>query len=85
MRMPVLATSAEVLLDTYGLYMTQLQADPELAEMAEAFRQTQERLKEGNERHRQAEAATLVALAVRDRKDAALDEAVMRFNHAVLE
>lgn len=86
MRMPLLASSAEVLLDTYGLYhMTQLQADPELSDLADGFRRAQEGLKAANERYRQAEAATLVALAVRDRKDAALDEAVMRFNHAVLE
>ena len=53
MRMPLLVFSAEVLLDTYGLYhMTQLQADPELSELTEAFRQTQERLKTSNEQHR---------------------------------
>ena len=86
MRMPVLATSAEVLLDTYGFdHMTQLQADPGLSELTEVFRQAQERLKTCNEQYRQAEATSLVAMAVRDRKDAALDEAMLRFNNAVLE
>jgi len=86
MRMPLLSMSAETLLDTYGLYhLTQLQADPELTEITETFRQTQERLNARNEEYRDAEAASLVALAVRDRKDTTLDEAVMAFNHAVLE
>ena len=86
MRMPLLVFSAEVLLDTYGLYhMTQLQADPELSELTEAFRQTQERLKTCDEQYRQAEATGLVAMAVRDRNDVALDEEILRFNNAVLE
>jgi len=86
MRVPVLAMGPETLLDTYGLYhLTQLQADPELTEITEAFRQAQEGLKARNEEYRDAEAASLVALAVRDRKEAALDEAITAFNHAVLE
>jgi PAS domain-containing protein len=86
MRMPHLSLSASTLLDAYGLYhITQLQADPELPDLAEAFHQAQERLRARHEEHRQAQAASLVATAVRDRKDMALDEAVLRFNHAVLE
>jgi len=55
MRMRVLAMGAETLLDTYGLYhLTQLQADPELTEITEAFRQTQERLNARNEEYRDA-------------------------------
>jgi len=50
MRIPLLSMSAETLLDTYGLYhLTQLQADPELTEITEAFRQAQERLKVRNQ------------------------------------
>jgi len=86
MRLPHLSLGADTLLDIYGLYhLTQLQADPALAELAESFRQAQERLRTRNDEHRRAQAASLVATAVRDRKDMALDEAVLRFNHAVLE
>ena len=82
MRMPILSMSAETLLGTYGLYhLTQLLADPELAELAESFRKAQEGLQARNREHRNAEAASLVAMAVRDRKDMALDQAVLRFNH----
>ena len=86
MRMPIQAMSADTLLDTYGLYhMTQLQADPDLVGLVESFREAEDRLKTRNQEYRTAAAANLVALAVRNRKDAALDEAVLAFNHAVLE
>lgn len=84
--MPRRGMSADKLLDTYGLYhITQLQADPELPELTESFRQAQESLRARNEEHRKAQAASLVATAVRDRKDMVLDQAVQRFNHTVLE
>jgi hypothetical protein len=84
--MPIPQMSADTLLDTYGLYhMTQLQADPDLVGLVESFREAEDRLKTRNREYRTAAAANLVALAVRNRKDAALDEAVLGFNHAVLE
>jgi len=77
---------ADTLLDPHGIYhLTQLQADPALTDLAAAFRQVEERLHARNLDHLRAQAATLVATAVRDRKDMALDEVILRFHHAVLE
>lgn len=77
MRLPAMATGGETLLRVYGLYhLTRLKADKSLKEMAEAFGNSQDRLKQRIEAYRAAEASAMTAMAVRDGEDAAFDDAV---------
>ena len=79
MRLPAVASSADVLYGTFGVYhQTRLEADKQ-KELADAFAQAQTRLKARIEAYEAARTSTMKALAIRDGEDTAFDNAVRAF------
>ena len=77
MKLPNLTLSGDTFYRTFGIYhLTRLKADKSQKEMADAFGNSQDRLKQRIEAYRAAEASAMTAMAVRDGEDAAFDDAV---------
>ncbi|MFB3909350.1 MAG: hypothetical protein ACE15D_13200 [Candidatus Eisenbacteria bacterium] len=86
MRFPDPTISPERMLYVFGGYhLNRLRADEETVDLANAFGQAQDALRIRLDEHREAEAATMTALAVRDSKDDKLDDAVRVCCFKVLE
>jgi hypothetical protein len=85
MRLPAATTSADVFLQTFGVYhLTRLEADKAMKDLAEAFAKAQARLKARVEAFDAAHMSTMRAQAVRDGEDDAFDNAVRGFALAIL-
>lgn len=86
MRVLDVGSSAERLLNVYGLYhLSRLRADADAACLAEAFGLTQDALKMKMEETQDAEVAAVTAMAVRDAKDDELDDAVRALYFKLLQ
>lgn len=86
MRLPNLSFSGDTFQRVYGLYhLTRLKADKAMKEMADAFEQSQERLKQRIEAYKAAEASAMTAMAVRDGEDAVFDDAVCQLALDILK
>ena len=86
MRCPDVGSSAERLVNVYGLYhVSRLRADADAAGLAEAFSQAQDALKKKMEDAQDAEVAAMTAMTVPDAKDDELDDAVRALYFKLLQ
>ena len=85
MQKPPLGDAATTLRKDYGIYhLTRLQADKEAKQLAAAFEQAQNRMKEKEDSLEAAYTAMQAAYAVRDSADDALDGIVKEFYGAIV-